>query len=101
MARAGRAPSGAPMPVAPVRCQPPCALSSSGPASTDGTWPSLVGHLTGGQGVAGSNPAVPTVFRTLVALTGNQVGTIKAGCPRTGDSQSVKDGDRKCGLRGP
>src|SRR5712691_8448088 len=31
-----------------------------------GTWPSLVGHLTGGQGVAGSNPAVPTGFRTLV-----------------------------------
>src|SRR6266496_531871 len=27
-----------------------------------GTWPSLVGHLTGGQGVAGSNPAVPTGF---------------------------------------
>ncbi len=27
-----------------------------------GTWPSLVGHLTGGQGVAGSNPAVPTEF---------------------------------------
>ncbi len=25
-----------------------------------GTWPSLVGHLSGGQGVAGSNPAVPT-----------------------------------------
>src|SRR6266851_3064994 len=31
----------------------------AGAAST-GTWPSLVGHLTGGQGVAGSNPAVPT-----------------------------------------
>ena len=28
----------------------------------DGTWRSLVAHLTGGQGVAGSNPAVPTGF---------------------------------------
>ena len=26
----------------------------------DGTWRSLVAHLTGGQGVAGSNPVVPT-----------------------------------------
>ncbi len=26
-----------------------------------GTWRSLVAHLTGGQGVAGSNPVVPTV----------------------------------------
>src|SRR6266536_724125 len=26
----------------------------------------------GGQGVAGSNPAVPTVFRTLMPLTGNE-----------------------------
>jgi hypothetical protein len=27
-----------------------------------GTWRSLVAHLTGGQGVVGSNPAVPTEF---------------------------------------
>ena len=27
----------------------------------NGTWRSLVAHLTGGQGVAGSNPAVPTI----------------------------------------
>ncbi len=26
-----------------------------------GTWRSLVAHLTGGQGVAGSNPVVPTM----------------------------------------
>src|SRR5438876_3618215 len=31
-------------------------------ARADGTWRSLVAHLTGGQGVAGSNPAVPTGF---------------------------------------
>jgi hypothetical protein len=33
-----------------------------GSARADGTWRSLVAHLTGGQGVAGSNPAVPTGF---------------------------------------
>lgn len=30
-------------------------------AGVAGTWRSLVAHLTGGQGVVGSNPAVPTV----------------------------------------
>ena len=38
-----------------------------------GTWRSLVAHLTGGQGVAGSNPVVPTVFvqvRAGAALRG-------------------------------
>ena len=30
-------------------------------AGSFGTWRSLVAHLTGGQGVAGSNPVVPTV----------------------------------------
>jgi len=29
-----------------------------------GTWRSLVAHLTGGHGVAGSNPVVPTVAPT-------------------------------------
>ncbi len=47
--------------------------------------------VTGGQGVAGSNPAVPTVFRTLGALTGNQVGTIMVGCPERGQ-QGVQTG---------
>src|SRR6266516_6766180 len=28
--------------------------------------------MAGGQGVAGSNPAVPTVFRTLYGPTGNE-----------------------------
>ena len=27
-----------------------------------GMWRSLVAHLTGGQGVAGSNPVIPTIF---------------------------------------
>jgi hypothetical protein len=30
------------------------------------------GCIPGGQGVAGSNPAVPTIFRTLVARIGNE-----------------------------
>src|SRR5215475_12994189 len=38
---------------------PPCAMVVAS-AWADGTWRSLVAHLTGGQGVAGSNPAVPT-----------------------------------------
>ena len=30
--------------------------------SKNGWWRSLVAHLTGGQGVAGSNPVVPTMI---------------------------------------
>ena len=30
--------------------------------SKNGMWRSLVAHLTGGQGVAGSNPVIPTIF---------------------------------------
>ncbi len=33
-----------------------------------GTWRSLVAHLTGGQGVVGSNPAVPTQFKGHIQL---------------------------------
>ena len=43
---------------------PAGAVASAGRCSTagaTGTWRSLVAHLTGGQGVAGSNPVVPTV----------------------------------------
>jgi hypothetical protein len=29
-------------------------------------WRSLVAHLTGGQGVAGSNPVIPTNFRKSI-----------------------------------
>jgi hypothetical protein len=35
--------------------------------SVAGTWRSLVAHLTGGQGVAGSNPVVPTAKRVFAA----------------------------------
>ncbi len=28
-------------------------------------WRSLVAHLTGGQGVAGSNPVIPTIFMSF------------------------------------
>ena len=41
-------PTSRPLPAEPVGCPP------------TGTWRSLVAHLTGGQGVAGSNPVVPT-----------------------------------------
>jgi hypothetical protein len=32
-----------------------------------GTWRSLVAHLTGGQGVVGSNPAVPTACQQAIS----------------------------------
>ena len=31
-----------------------------------GMWRSLVAHLTGGQGVAGSNPVIPTIFHRVL-----------------------------------
>jgi hypothetical protein len=37
-------------------------------------WRSLVAHLTGGQGVAGSNPVIPTnslLFKEIVAEGGD------------------------------
>ncbi len=37
------------------------ATAEVGWRGTTGTWRSLVAHLTGGQGVVGSNPAVPTL----------------------------------------
>ncbi len=37
-----------------------CVITRVTRASRIGTWRSLVAHLTGGQGVAGSNPVVPT-----------------------------------------
>ena len=33
--------------------------------SLNGWWRSLVAHLTGGQGVAGSNPVQPTMIITV------------------------------------
>ena len=34
-----------------------------------GMWRSLVAHLTGGQGVAGSNPVIPTTFNRSILGT--------------------------------
>ena len=45
-----------------VKCR--CLVRHSG----IGTWRSLVAHLTGGQGVVGSNPAVPTVLLQVTGL---------------------------------
>jgi hypothetical protein len=41
---------------------------------------------SGGQGVAGSNPAVPTVFRTLVPRTGNEVSHDRSHLDPSADS---------------
>ena len=40
-----------------------------------GSWRSLAAHLTGGQGVAGSNPAVPTITWQVRRGFGSQPGT--------------------------
>ena len=47
---------------------------------------------SGGQGVAGSNPAVPTVFRTLVASIGNETCHDRSHLPRR-DGQGIQGGD--------
>ena len=39
--------------------------SNPGGRTFIGIWRSLVAHLTGGQGAAGSNPAIPTFHRTI------------------------------------
>jgi hypothetical protein len=47
-----------------VHATPPSTLRLYALAqASGGTWRSLAAHLTGGQGVAGSNPAVPTEHR--------------------------------------
>jgi hypothetical protein len=55
---------------------------------------------SGGQGVAGSNPAVPTVFsnacRPQLGTKFAQVGTIMAGHPREWDAASVPVRVRSC-----
>jgi hypothetical protein len=38
-------------------------------STVNGLWRSLVAHLTGGQGVASSNLASPTVFGLAVAIS--------------------------------
>ncbi len=37
--------------------------------SSFGMWRSLVAHLTGGQGVAGSNPVIPTIYFRSIPVT--------------------------------
>src|ERR1700749_3587409 len=49
------------------------------PASHHGTWRSLVAHLTGGQGVAGSNPVVPTENWQVRGLTSRSLMTLQRG----------------------
>src|ERR1700760_2218166 len=71
-----------------------------------GTWPSLVGHLTGGQGVAGSNPAVPTGQRVLIFLStvsGSQPGSQRfpglgyvASPPRPLTESAIPVGGKLC-----
>src|SRR5712691_10058658 len=90
---------------------------AAGAVST-GTWPSLVGHLTGGQGVAGSNPAVPTrtcrsegvsgVSRDSFLIVGSQTGShSRGGFAGSGGlrplllTENLVHGRRARGERGP
>ena len=46
-----------------------CWVLAAGSWQLFGMWRSLVAHLTGGQGVAGSNPVIPTnKFKVLRAI---------------------------------
>jgi hypothetical protein len=62
------------------------------PARLPRTYPDAL-SVPGGQGVAGSSPAVPTVFRTLVPRNGNESGP--------GRSQLTRAGGHRIGLVGP
>src|SRR6185503_11544071 len=44
----------------PLAVAPQPARRAASPLGPNGAWRSLVAHLTGGQGVAGSNPVAPT-----------------------------------------
>jgi hypothetical protein len=50
-----------------------------------GTWRSLVAHLTGGQGVAGSNPVVPTVKTAGQRRCPSRLGTASEPCDDSSD----------------
>ena len=52
-----------------------------GSLSSDGTWRSPVAHLNGVQGVAGSNPAVPTHGSTAVISACDDGGVHAVGSP--------------------
>ena len=57
--------------------------------------------MAGGQAVAGSNPAVPTVFRMLVALIGNEIrpsGNDHDWLSQSGASRASRTATGECGL---
>src|SRR5665647_3799452 len=60
-------------------------------------WRSLVAHLTGGQGVAGSNPVIPTVFSQVREPFraqqggGAVLGLFCRGSPGSGDDRRCDD----------
>ena len=57
---------GMPVPVAnigPAGARAAVVFMAPGSLRVAGMWRSLVAHLTGGQGVAGSNPVIPTNVR--------------------------------------
>src|SRR5690606_13755281 len=61
------------------------------PRGVAGTWRSLVAHLTGGQGVAGSNPVVPTArWAVLRDGEGRPFVCLPAETSRLGRLKSIR-----------
>src|SRR5674476_640322 len=61
-------------------------------------WRSLVAHLTGGQGVAGSNPVIPTVFSQVsTGETSRSLAVAREDCGRLASRWG--SGGRRCRWR--
>ena len=60
-----------------------------------GLWRSLVAHLTGGQGVAGSNPVSPTTFVQVRASNPHRIGMILGPRCHSGVTRAFRNRPRK------
>ena len=73
------------------------ALRFDGSARSNGLWRSLVAHLTGGQGVAGSNPVSPTgVWPCQRPLLDHFLARVLLSCYRQFRIHSVSPRSRGC-----
>src|ERR1700757_2794413 len=61
----------------------------SAPPATIGAWLSLVEHLVRDEGVAGSNPAAPTIFQTVLLI-----GRVVAGGSTTDSTTETRGAAR-------
>ena len=65
-----------------------------------GAWRSLVAHLTGGQGVAGSNPVAPTILSENDGFKGRPRAALFRSCLKHGLLGCVFDAQGREELRG-